>query len=162
MLKELALGDLRHELGNTRRVLERVPDHQLDWRPHDRSWTLGELATHLVNLVTWNSRIIERASFDLADARRADAYDSRQELLDAFDSHTAHMQTLIEGTSDEALQQEWQLRRGDHVVLSMPRLAAIRTMGISHMVHHRGQLCVYFRLLDLPVPGLYGPSADEQ
>ena len=160
----LALGDVDAELANTRRVLERLPDDRLAWRPHAKSWTLGELATHVTRLPGWGREVAERDAFDLATLPRAtgDALPSRDAIVEAFATNAAAFRAAVAALADAALGAPWTLRRGEQVVMSMPRLVALRTMTLNHLVHHRAQLTVYLRLLDVPVPGLYGQSADEK
>jgi uncharacterized damage-inducible protein DinB len=161
-LRKVALGDLANELVGTRRVLERVPEDQLEWRPHARSMSLGELTTHLVNLLFWQNLVLEREELDLdAVPSMRSVIASRTEWLDEFDRNAAKLQELLDAAGDAELSGMWTLRKGGHSVFTLPRVAALRGMGISHLVHHRGQLTVYLRMLDVPVPGLYGPSADE-
>ena len=161
-LKQLALGDLNHELSLTRKLLERVPDAHLDWKPHDKSMALGGLAMHVATIPFWVSRVVEADFFDIAGATRNPPPTSLQEILDAFDDRVANMRQALDAADDAALSMPWQLRRGEQVLQSMPRVAVIRAMGISHMIHHRAQLGVYLRMLDVPLPAMYGPSADEQ
>lgn len=161
-LKQLALGDLNHELGLTRKLLERVPGAHLEWRPHEKSMTLGGLALHVATIPYWVTRVVEADFFDLATATRNPPPNSMEEILDAFDDRVAAMRRSLDAADDAALVRTWQLRRGEQVLQSMPRVAIIRAMGISHMIHHRAQLGVYLRLLDVPLPAMYGPSADEQ
>lgn len=161
-LKQLALGDLNHELALTRKLLERVPEAHLDWKPHPKSMTLGGLALHVATIPYWLNRVLEADSFDLATATRNPPPTSHQQIMDAFEERVANMRRTLDATADAALARPWQLRRGDQVLQTMPRLAVIRTMAISHMIHHRAQLGVYLRLLDVPLPPMYGPSADEQ
>ncbi len=162
-LKRLALGDLWHELATTRRLLERVPDEHLSWRPHARSFTLGQLAGHISNLLFWQRTTIQQDEFDLASVPPGGAHvpAGREELLRLFDENVAALRAAMEGMEDSALSDPWTLTRAGEVVLQMPRLAVIRGMGINHLVHHRGQLSVYLRLLDIPLPPMYGPTADE-
>ena len=160
-LKEALLADYDHEVGTTRKLLERVPDDDLSWRPHEKSMTLGGLATHLGNIPNWAGSILNEASFDLAAAppnlsERA----SRQDILDAFDAATRQTRGWMD-KSDAEYMGRWSLRRGGHEMFSMPRIAAFRSFVLHHMIHHRGQLSVYLRLNDIPVPSIYGPSADE-
>lgn len=162
-LKEVVFGDLEREIASTRRVLARVPDEHFAWKPHDKSMSLGALSTHLANLLFWQATILERDELDLetlAEARRKVAAD-RAALLRFFDDLHERVTQAVAATEEAALARPWTLRRGAHVILELPRAAVLRSMGISHMVHHRGQLSVYLRLLDVPVPGVYGPSADE-
>lgn len=161
-LKQLALGDLNHELNTTRKLLERVPEAHLDWKPHDRSMTLGGLALHVATIPFWVSRVLSADFFDLATAGRNPPPTGLQEILDAFEERVAGMRQALDAADDATLTQPWQLRRGEQVLQTMPRVAVIRAMGINHMVHHRAQLSVYLRLLDVPLPPMYGPTADEQ
>jgi len=159
----VAFGDLEHELASTRRVLERVPEAHFDWRPHPKSWPLGHLAAHVAQLPLWMTTMMDRDALDLMtlpSTRELPA--TTQALLDTFDGHVADLKTVFAGAEDAALGQPWTLSMGAHQILQMPRAAVLRGMGLSHMIHHRAQLGVYLRLLDVPVPALYGPSADER
>lgn len=161
-MRDLALGDLDRELTLTRQVLERVPDDRLEWRPHEKSWDLGSLATHVANLLSWQYSILENESFDFADAPpRLKRPENIQKVLDHFDRGAERVREALREKDDAALRATWTLRHGEHVVSAEPRLMALRTWGISHMIHHRAQLGVYLRLLDLPVPPTYGPTADS-
>jgi uncharacterized damage-inducible protein DinB len=162
-LTQVALGDLEQELATTRRVLERIPEAHLSWKPHEKSMSLGALASHTANLLHWQTTILRQDEFDLASAPPPSpaAPASRDEILRAFDENASAVKDAL-GEADEAgLGRAWTLRRGAQVLLSRPRAAVLRSMGISHMIHHRAQLCVYLRLLNVPVPSVYGPSADE-
>lgn len=164
-IRRLALADLEHEMAQTRRVLERVPDEHFDWKPHEKSSSLGKLAAHIANL-PWLARAALRGDeLDVATVPRPDpaaAPKNREEILAKFDAELAELSAALDAADDATLMQRWTLRNGERVVLTLPRMGAIRGMGISHVIHHRAQLTVYLRLLDVPVPGLYGPSADEQ
>lgn len=155
------LSELAQELATTRRVLERVPDEHLEWKPHEKSMPFGGLAMHCANLIRWQIGIVQADDYDLAAAGRLDPPKSQEDILFAFDGLRHELIEALEGADDETLQREWTLRHGDHVILRLPKAAALRTFGLSHMIHHRGQLTVYLRLLNLPVPAIYGPSADE-
>lgn len=162
MTRDLILGDVGPELANTRRVLEALPDGELTWKPHPKSMSIGDLATHLVTLVAWMQPILRDDEFDFASVPpRRESLASRDALLEEFDGHAHALESVLEGVDVSALGETWIFRNGDHVILEQPRALALRTLGISHMAHHRGQLVVYLRLLDLPVPGVYGPSADD-
>lgn len=161
--KHLAAGDLDDELTRTRRLLERVPEEYLGWKPHGRSWSLGALAMHLANLPLWQTAILRRDEFDMAGLPPPGPEPSTcAAILDAFDEHAAALRQAFDELNDSALTAPWTLRRGDEVLLQRPRAAMLRSIGISHMIHHRGQLTVYLRLLDVPLPAIYGPTADEQ
>lgn len=161
-LRQTALGDLEHEMAITRRVLERVPEERLSWKPHEKSWSLGGIAVHIANLPRWAVAILQADEFDLAaPLPRSAEPASREEVLARFDAAVAAVREALAGADDAALARPWTLRRGEQVVTTLPKAGALRTMVISHVIHHRGQLSVYLRLLDVPVPSIYGPSADE-
>ena len=161
-LKQLALGDLNHELSTTRRLLERVPEEHLEWKPHEKSMTLGVLAQHVATIVYWITRTVQSDYFDIATIRRNPPPTTKQQILDAFQEKVDEMRHALDTADDATLMRPWQLRRGEQVLQTMPTLAVIRSMAINHMVHHRGQLSVYLRLLNVPLPPMYGPTADEQ
>ncbi|QJD82845.1 DinB family protein [Cohnella herbarum] len=162
MFKQLIVGDALHELATTRRVLERLPEEHMSWKPHEKSMTLGGLATHLINLLNWQIAIFQYPEFDLATVpQRRTALERRAEVLEEFDANVGKLEKLIAECDELTLGEEWTLRHGDHMILREPKALALRSFGLSHMVHHRAQLGVYLRLLDIPVPGMYGPSADE-
>lgn len=157
-----AFGDLSHELATTRRVLERVPDEHLSWRPHARSYTLGQLAGHIPNVLVLLRMAAESDELDLASVPSAGADPgSREEILRAFDQNAAAVTAAMERLREPALGDTWRMRHGDRVLVQQPRLAVLRGMGINHLIHHRAQLSVYLRLLDVPLPPMYGPTADE-
>jgi len=160
--KALLVGDVMHEWAGTRRLLAVLPEEHFDWRPHTKSHTLGELATHVVNLLNWQLGILRDPGIDLAiTSSRRSALTSRQALLDEFDTNIHVLEQALDALDETALASDWTLRRGDTIMAVQPKALAFRTMGMSHMVHHRAQLGVYLRLLDQPVPGVYGPTADE-
>ena len=161
-LKQVAAGDLTHELATTRRVLERVPEEHLSWKPHEKSMSLAELAGHLANLLFWQRSIIEDDFYDLAANPAPPAPPAtREELLRTFDVNRETLLAAFDRLEDADLSRPWSLRQGERVIFSQPRSVVLRSFGINHMVHHRGQMSVYLRLLDVPVPAIYGPSADE-
>jgi uncharacterized damage-inducible protein DinB len=161
-LRQIALGDLEHELALTRRVLERVPEEHFGWKPHEKSMSLGRLAAHLANLLRWQVITLQHDAFDLAASPPpADVPASREALLKTFDANLAALREAMEQADDALLSRPWTLRYGEKVVMQQPKVAVLRGMVISHIIHHRGQLSVYLRLLDVPVPAIYGPSADE-
>ena len=161
-LKQAALGDLEHELRVTRTLLERVPDDRLDWKPHEKSFSLGALALHVATLPHWITHTVQHDVLDLLGLPRNEPPRSRQDILDAFDRNVAEVRTALDGADDAGLLGPWEMRMGDRVLQRMPKLAVIRSFAISHMIHHRAQLSVYLRLLDVPLPPMYGPTADEQ
>lgn len=163
MVKHLIIGDVAQEMASTRRILERIPDEHLAWRPHEKSMTLGGLATHLINLLNWQIAIFQYSEFDLSTVSfKREALAKSTDILAEFDTNVNKLDKLIAESDETMLGEEWTLRHGDHIILREPRAIALRTFGLSHMIHHRGQLGVYLRLLDIPVPGLYGPSADDE
>jgi len=162
-LATATFADLDLELATTRRVLDRVPADRLDWRPHERSMTLGELATHIVNLLRWWHMTLTTDEFDMSQDRSpSDAPTTKDGILDLWDKNAASVRELAAKTTDDDLNVTWSLRAGENVISTDPRHLVVRRFGMSHVVHHRGQLSVYLRLLDVPVPSIYGPSADEQ
>ena len=157
-----AFVDLDAELDRTRRVLARLPDGHLAFQPHEKSWTLGALATHLANLPGWMAVTLNEDSIDLANIARDESLPSRDAILERFDFNVAGARAAWAATDNDRLAAPWTVRHGAHVVMENPRGAMLRSTGISHLVHHRGQLTVYLRLLDVPLPNLYGPTADER
>ncbi len=160
-IKDALLADYDHEMGTTRRLLERVPDDTLSWRPHDRSRSMGELATHVSRIPSWGAIILEHPSFDLAETPPGGAeLTSRAEILASFDEIRARTRASMDRIDGE-YNALWTLKRGGQQIFSVPRVAAFRSFVLHHIIHHRGQLSVYLRLNGVPVPAIYGPSADE-
>ncbi|WP_405082989.1 DinB family protein [Paenibacillus chitinolyticus] len=163
MDKQLIVGDAAHELTTTRRILERLPEEHMSWKPHEKSMTLGGLATHLINLLNWQIPIFQYPEFDLSTVPlRREPLRKRADILEEFDVNVDKLQKLLTECDERTLGEEWTLRNGNHVILREPRAIALRSFGLSHMIHHRAQLGVFLRLLDIPVPGFYGPSADDE
>lgn len=155
------LPEFDHEMTTTRKVLERVPEDRFDWKPHTKSFSLGVLAAHVANLPTWGADTLNKSEIDIAGTPPLVAPPSKTELLAAFDRNVAATRSALAGRSDAELLAMWTLKRGGKPIFSMPKTAVLRSFVFSHLIHHRGQLCVYLRLLDVPVPPIYGPSADE-
>lgn len=163
-ITELLIAELDRELVGTRRTLERVPEGRNDWKPHDRSMQLGYLASLVATMPAWVRSIVEEQQIDLAapGPYGTGGFPTNAELLGAFDSVAAAGREALARTSDEKLlNTRWRLMRGEQVLLDQPRFQALRDSALNHLYHHRGQLTVYLRLLERPVPSLYGPSADE-
>ncbi len=163
-ISQALLPEFDHEMANTRKTLERVPDDKFDWTPHTKSFAMGPLATHLANLPSWGSLTIGSDSFDMNPGgvpMKQPELTSREEVLSMFDQNAAATRAAIEGASDEELFKPWTLLSDGHTVLTMPKVAVLRSFVMNHMIHHRAQLGVYLRLNDIPVPSIYGPSADE-
>jgi uncharacterized damage-inducible protein DinB len=159
-IKDALLAEYDHEMGTTRKLLDRLPDDKLAWKPHEKSMALGELASHLGNIPNWAGRILNDASFDLAGLPHQTPKASRAEILALFDESTKKTRALMD-KSDAEYMAPWSLKRGGQDMFSMPRIAAFRSFVLSHTIHHRGQLSVYLRLNQIPVPPIYGPTADE-
>jgi uncharacterized damage-inducible protein DinB len=160
-IKDGLLAEYDHEMATTRRLLERVPEDRLAWKPHEKSMSLAGLATHLGNLPNWGHIILGAPFFDLSQGPpNLEARTSRAELLAFFDDSAKRTRAAMDRTDAEYLAM-WALRRGEHELFSMPRVSAFRTFVLYHTVHHRGQLSVYLRLNNVPVPAIYGPTADE-
>lgn len=163
-LKDALLPEFDYEMANTRRTLERVPEDHFDWRPHEKSPTMGSLATHLANIPSWCTYALQQDSLDLAPGGQEQhfpAATSLKEVLQNFDTNVAAARQAIGNTSDEQFAVTWTLLKAGQTILSMPRVVVLRGFVLNHIVHHRGQLTVYLRLNNIPVPALYGPSADE-
>jgi uncharacterized damage-inducible protein DinB len=161
-LSEPLAAELKHEATTTRKMLERVPQDKLAWRPHDKSMTLGRLAGHIAELPSLLTPALTADELDFAagDFKPFDPT-SVSELLERFDQTVAGAVELLKSQTDEHLQKPWRMRNGEQVFFELPRAAVVRSMALSHIVHHRGQLSVYLRMLDVPLPSVYGPTADE-
>jgi uncharacterized damage-inducible protein DinB len=162
---ETILPEFDGEMANTRKVLERIPDDRLDWQPHPRSHTIGWNANHVADLPNWLAVTLTEPSLDIApvggEPYKLPTLTSRKEILDLFDRNVAAARKAIAEIKDEDVGSMWSLLRGGQPIFSMPRSAVVRGMVLNHLIHHRAHLCVYLRLNDIPVPGMYGPSGDE-
>ncbi len=160
------LGEFDQEMQNTRKILERVPDDKWNWKPHEKSGTVGWLAGHIALLPGWTTMTINTEEFDYAPVGGQSSYqppkiENRKDLLAAFDKESAEARAALASVSDQDMMKTWKLLAGGNEIFAMPRVAVLRGVVMNHLIHHRAQLGVYFRLLDVAVPGLYGPSADE-
>jgi uncharacterized damage-inducible protein DinB len=155
------LQEFDQEMATARRVIDRLPEDKYDWAPHEKSMTAGRLASHIAEMISWVPICIKQDSLDLTAGREPFSAGTRTELLAAFDKNVADAHKAIEGTSDETLLKPWSLLSGEQTLLTVPKIAVIGTFVTNHIIHHRGQLSVYLRLTDTPVPSIYGPSADE-
>ena len=162
-IKDAFIAELKHESALTRKILERVPMDKKDWKPHEKSMTIGRLATHVAETVQWATRIANIDDFDfLAHSFKSYTAASQQELLQLFQTCLDDAINNLSKMTDEDFGKTWTVRRGEQVMFSTPKKVAVRGWVFSHMIHHRGQLSVFLRLPDVPVPGMYGPSADER
>jgi uncharacterized damage-inducible protein DinB len=164
-ISKMILPEFDHEMANTRKTLERVPDDKFAWKPHEKSMSLGGLSTHLANIPSWTPQTFDRDELDIAPPGeppyRVEEAKSRAELLAAFDKNVASARAALEAAGDENWQGKWSLLMGGSPIFTLPRTAVMRGFVMNHLIHHRAQLGVYLRLLDVPVPSIYGPSADE-
>ena len=164
-IRDMILPEFDREMATTRKTLERVPEGKSDWKPHDKSMSLGRLAGHLAELPGLAARAMELESLDFrppgAPPRQPLVMSSRNSLLETFDQNVASARAGIAGASDEQMMKTFTLSSGGKELFKMPKLAVVRGLIVNHVIHHRGQLTVYLRLNDVPVPSIYGPSADE-
>jgi len=163
-IKDALLPEFDHEMGTTRRLLERVPEADFGWQPHAKSFSLGQLAGHVANIPRWVDIAMDTAHFDAAQAGedvRPGQPESTAALLITFDDNVTKARAKIDAQTDPAFFAPWTLKQGDHEVFTMPKAAVLRSFVMNHLIHHRGQLTVYLRLRDVPLPSIYGPTADE-
>ncbi|MGH7444418.1 MAG: DinB family protein [Longimicrobiales bacterium] len=163
-IAEMFLAELDREMPGTRRALERVPEGKADWKPHPKSMALGYLAALVATMPAWAASMAREDELDLGNAGEYSTFGfaTTTELLQAHDDAVAKARKALTGLTDEHLMTTWRLRVGGHVVQEQTRHIAIRDGCLNHLAHHRGQLTVYLRLNDMPVPSLYGPTADER
>ena len=165
-IAESILPEFDHETATTRTLLERVPADKAEWQPHAKSMSLGQLAMHIANLPNWASITLERTEFDPnpPDGSRVTtpAFESGSALLQTYDANVSAARVLLARTTDAEFMVPWTLKNGGKRLFSMPRIAVFRSFILNHAVHHRGQLSVYLRLLDVPIPNICGPTADTQ
>lgn len=163
LLTKLLIEEIEQEAINTKKMLERVPAEKFDWRPHQKSMTLKQLAVHIANLSKRPAQVITTQYLDLADSSiKKPEINNTTDLIKEFEEGTSQSIDALKSVSDDDLNVNWIMRRGEHIIINMPKAAVIRNMGLSHLYHHRAQLGVYLRLLDIPVPGMYGQSADDK
>lgn len=161
LIRDELLPEFEYEMAITRPFFERVPEEHLTWQPHPKSMALGRLAQHLADMPSWVTLVLTTEQMDVANYTTPAPPTARAEILDAFEAGVAGARAVLANASDEDLLAPWSMCRGDEVFFTMPRLAVCRVFAIKHIVHHRAQLGVYFRLLDIPVPSAFGPTADE-
>jgi len=162
---ETILPEYDQEFANARKVLERVPDDKLDWRAHPKSNTIGWNANHLAEIPAWVGFTLEHEAWDFAPVGgpryESPKLTSRKEILDLFDKNVAAGRKALAAAKDAEMGKTWSLLQGGQPIITMPRAAVIRSFVMNHLIHHRAILCVYLRLNNIPVPGMYGPSGDE-
>ena len=159
-ISDALLPEFDHEMANTRKTLERVPEGKFDWKPHPKSATMGWLAAHVATIPSWAVATMRMDSIDLGKPDVA-AGPPREDVLQFFDKNVAEAREAIIGSKDEQFLQPWSLLNNGHTIFTMPKVAVLRSFVMNHLIHHRAQLGVYLRLNDIPVPSIYGPSADE-
>jgi|SRR5215203_5632194 len=163
-IKDALLPEFDHEMGSTRRVLERVPVADLAWTPHEKSFNMGKLAGHIANIPNWVHATLDLAVFDLAtigEDARPKGPASVEELLNTFDENARKARGKIDAQTDASFLAPWTLKQAGHEMFTMPKISVLRSFVMNHIIHHRGQLTVYLRLRNVPLPALYGPTADE-
>jgi len=159
------LPEFDHEMATARTVIDRLPEDKYGWAPHDKSMKAGRLASHIAEMPGWGVASLTQDALDLAPVGgpQYEALNaaSKKALLEAFDKNVAACRAAIAATSDETFMKTWDLKRAGQTLMTMPKIAVVRTFVLNHIIHHRGQLSVYLRLTGAPVPSIYGPSADE-
>lgn len=160
-IAEALIQEIEQETEGTRRVLERVPEDKLAWRPHEKSMSLGQLALHVAQTPGGVADLLEEPTARPPDFSTRPEAASREELLEELARSVGHATSRLGSWGDDGLLAEWRMIEGDETLLAMPRVAMVRAIMLNHWYHHRGQLMVYLRLLDVPVPAVYGDSADE-
>lgn len=162
---EMVLPEFDEEMASTRKVLERVPEDKLDWKAHPKSNTIGWNANHIAEIPGWVAGTLTQLEWDFSpvggEPYRTPSFKTRKEILDFFDANVLTARNAIAAVKDEDMPLMWSLKSGGEVIITMPRSAVIRSFILNHTIHHRAILCVYLRLNDIPVPGMYGPSGDE-
>jgi uncharacterized damage-inducible protein DinB len=162
---ETILPEFDQEMANARKVLERIPEDKLDWRAHPKSNTIGWIAIHLADIPGWVAFTLTTPSLDIApvggEPYQSPKLKTRKEILDLFDRNVAAARKAFAAVKDQEVGQPWSLLQGGQTLFTMPRAAVIRNFVLNHLIHHRAILCVYLRLNNIPVPGMYGPSGDE-
>ena len=160
--KNAFIAELQMEAASSRKILERVPTEKNDWKPHDKSMKLGNLSTHVAEIPGWIAMTLTTNELDLAKMDyKPNIAGNTEELIEKLNGNINKAISALENSKEEDFEEIWTLRNGDHIIFALPKKVVIRNVGFSHMIHHRAQLGVYLRLLDVLVPGVYGPSADD-
>jgi len=162
-LNKALIAELNSESAPTRKLLALVPVDKKEWVPHEKSMKLGRLATHVAELPHWITKTVQQSELDFSKGwTPSPSFNSNEELIALYDKNLGEAIESLKDVSDETMQEMWTLRNGEQIYFTMPKKVVIRSMAMNHFVHHRAQLGVYLRLLDIPIPGMYGPSADEK
>lgn len=159
---ELLLEELKKELASTRKLLAIVPFEKADWKPHEKSMTLGRLATHVAEIPNWLAVTLTTSELDFSKGYNQNKPSNNTELMKLFEDCSAKAMEVMKNTREEELYENWTMRNGDHIYFTRMKALVLRDFVFSHLAHHRAQLGVYLRLLDIPIPGIYGPSADDK
>jgi uncharacterized damage-inducible protein DinB len=162
MIAATLLPEFDHEMATTRTLLERVPAEHIAFKPHPKSSSLGDLALHLANLPRWALLTVEQTEFDVAAPADKRTFTTTVQLVAGYDALVAQARAALAAASDETLGQPWTLKSGEHTVFTMPRVGVLRSFVLNHSIHHRAQLGVYLRMNDVPLPEMYGPTADTK
>jgi uncharacterized damage-inducible protein DinB len=164
-IADAVLPEFDQEMASTRKLLERLPDEHKDWKPHEKSWPLGSLAIHLCNLPVWAVMTLQQTELDVNPPGgapwKSPAYTDRAAALAMFDDNVKAARAAIAATSDKDYMVDWSLKNAGHTLMTLPRVVCLRSFVLNHMIHHRGQLTVYLRLKNVPLPSIYGPTADD-
>jgi uncharacterized damage-inducible protein DinB len=161
-ISQALLPEFDYEMATTRKMIERFPEDKVEWRPHDTCMTLGRLAGHMSELAGWVVPTVNQDQLVLDPSYAPNVMKSRAETLKQFDENVKASRAAIAGASDETLMKPWSLVAGGKTVMTMPKVAVLRSFVMNHMIHHRGQLAAFYRIAGVPIPSIYGPSKDEQ
>ena len=161
-LSGVLIAEMEQEAAVARKCLERIPAEKFAWKPHEKSMAMGALASHIAEMFAWTPATIQHSELDFAkmDYKPFEP-SSTEDLVEFFDKNVAEAIEVLSNTTDDVFLENWTLRNGENVYFTLPKAAVMRSFVLNHIVHHRGQLSVYLRLNDIPVPSIYGPSADE-
>ena len=156
-------AELEQEASNSRKMLSKLPAEHFTWKPHEKSFALGHLAAHVAELPTWVGLTVKADELDFATMNyKTPVVSTSEELMKLFEENLSKAKEDLQGITDETMMKNWSLRNKDHIFFTMPKMAVVRSMVLNHIIHHRAQLGVYLRLLNIAVPGMYGPTADEK
>jgi uncharacterized damage-inducible protein DinB len=160
-ISQMLLPEFDQEMASTRKLLACVPDDKFSWKPHEKSMALGRLASHVAEMPAWAVPTMEQDTLEISPDQKPFLATTTAELLAAFDKNVAAARALIEAASDETMARDWAFFYAGNKIFNAPKSSILRGMVMNHLIHHRGQLGVYLRLQNIPIPGMYGPSADE-